>query len=129
MIAQQCCADSTLKHEYDILNTVAFGSPSIGFSLSGLINLKEGTCVRLGDTKDIVPYLSVNTLNLGIFAQIFGLKKENGGYSSMQSVKAHCCSYQREDVWGNYDVLGEKNGKSSITLNFATTRWYQTPFK
>ena len=128
MVAQQCSADSTIKSRYNILNTLAFGSPIIGTSTWGLKDYREGSTTRLGDTRDIVPYLSSNTLNFSLGAQIFGLKRENGGYASYQILSSHCYSYQREDVWGQYDILGNKNGSASITLDFSTTKWFETPF-
>ncbi len=55
MVAQQVAADSTIKKNYNVLNTVTFGSPLInGFQ-------REGTVKRLGDTSDPVPYLSLTT--------------------------------------------------------------------
>ena len=55
MVAQQVAADSQIKSNYNVLNTVTFGSPLIdGFQ-------REGTVKRLGDTSDPVPYLSLTT--------------------------------------------------------------------
>jgi hypothetical protein len=93
MVAQQAASDDTIKKNYNVLNTVCFGSPVInGFS-------REGTVKRLGDTKDIVPYLSLTTFT-NVIWQAAGLNRENGGYGSSVSElkKAHCESYQRESV-------------------------------
>lgn len=106
MEAQQASANTKLKANYNILNVVSFGSPLI--SPDG----REGTVRRLGDTADIVPYLSVNTINRPI-RQIFGLNQEDGGYGD-DFAAAHMRSYLREDVWGSYDVLGFKGGSATI---------------
>ena len=120
MVAQQAAADSTIKSKYNVLNTVTYGSPLI----SGLT--REGTVKRLGDTRDVVPALSVSTFLAPIW-QIAGLNRENGGYGATQIVEAHCESYQRAAVWGAYDVTGAKGGNAKLTLNFATTVFYASP--
>ena len=120
MVAQQAAADSTIKSRYNVLNTVTYGSPLI----SGLS--REGTVRRLGDTRDVVPYLSVSTLTALVW-QAAGLNRENGGYGAAQVVTAHCESYQRAAVWGAYDVTGTKNGNAKLTLDFATTKFYASP--
>jgi hypothetical protein len=121
MVAQQVVSDKTLKNNYNFLNTVTFGSPLInGFK-------REGTVQRLGDTSDIVPYLSVSTF-LNIFWQTLGLNKEDGGYSVMDfNFHAHNESYNRTDVWGAYDVTGVKKGSKTLTLDFATTQFFHSP--
>ena len=120
MVAQQVAADSTIKSRYNVLNTVTYGSPLI----SGLT--REGTVRRLGDTRDVVPALSVSTLLAPIW-QIAGLNRENGGYSATQIVTAHCESYQRAAVWGAYDVTGTKGGNARLTLDFSTTKFFASP--
>lgn len=121
MVAQQVASDDTLKKNYNILNTVTFGSPLInGFT-------REGTVNRLGDTSDPVPYLSVSTF-LNVFWQTLGLNKEDGGYKLTDfEFHAHNESYNRTDVWGKYDVTGEKNGKATLSLDFATTQFFHSP--
>ena len=119
MVAQQVAADSTLKQKYNILNTVTFGSPLIdGFK-------REGTIKRLGDSKDVVPYLSLTTFT-NVIWQSAGLNREDGGYGS-NILGAHCESYNRSDVWGKYDVTGTKNGSTTLTVNYATTKFYYSP--
>ena len=121
MVAQQVAADKDLKREYNFMNTVTFGSPLI----DGLS--REGMVKRLGDTSDVVPYLSVSTF-LNIFWQAAGLNRENGGYSVWDlNFSAHRFSYQRGTVWGAYDPCGEKNAGRQLILNFATTEFYHSP--
>ena len=124
MIAQQVAADKYIKDNYEVLNTVTFGSPLIkGFT-------REGMVKRLGDTSDKTPFYSISTF-LNIVWQYAGVNHEDGGYNGNSSV-AHSDSYLREDVWGNYDCCGEKKGTTlwvqtgtrKITLNFATTSFY-----
>ncbi|MBR6321538.1 MAG: hypothetical protein IKR59_01600 [Lachnospiraceae bacterium] len=120
MVAQQAAADSTIKRNYNVLNTVTYGSPLI----DGLS--REGTVKRLGDTRDVVPYLSVSTF-FNIIWQAAGLNREDGGYSAAEIITAHCESYQRAAVWGAYDVTGTKNGNATLTLDFSTTRFFESP--
>ena len=121
MVAQQVVSDSTLKKNYEFLNTVTFGSPLInGFK-------REGTVQRLGDTSDVVPFLSVSTF-LNVFWQTLGLNKEDGGYTMLDfQFHAHNESYNRADVWGAYDVTGVKNGSKTLTLDFGTTQFFHSP--
>ncbi len=118
MIAQQCASDSSLKANYNILYTVTFGSPLInGFK-------REGTVRRLGDKADFVPYLSLTSI-LNVIWQSVGLNRESGGYSN--PLTAHSESYQREDVWGNYDITGIKNGSNQILIDFSSCHYYYSP--
>ena len=119
MVAQQVASDTAIKENYNILNTVTFGSPLInGFK-------REGTVKRLGDVRDVVPYMSLTTFT-NIVWQSAGLNKEDGGYG-LNVMGAHCESYNREDEWGAYDVTGTKNGSKTLTLDYATTAFYFSP--
>lgn len=119
MVAQQVASDEAIKQNYNVLNTVTFGSPLInGFK-------REGTVKRLGDEKDVVPFLSLSTFT-NVIWQSAGLNREDGGYG-LNVLAAHCESYNREDVWGKYDVTGTKNGNTTLTLNYSTTKFFQSP--
>lgn len=119
MVAQQIASDTSIKENYNVLNTVTFGSPLInGFK-------REGTVKRLGDTSDVIPYMSLTTFT-NVVWQSAGLNKEDGGYGT-DLLGAHCESYNRDSVWGDYDVTGTKNGDATLTLNYATTQFYYSP--
>jgi hypothetical protein len=124
MVAQQLAADKYIKDNYEVLNTVTFGSPLIkGFT-------REGMVKRLGDTSDKNTFYSISSV-LNIVWQYAGVNHEDGGYNGDSPV-AHCDSYLREDVWGSYDCAGEKRGSvcgvetgsRTLTLNFATSTFY-----
>ncbi|WP_458457699.1 lipase family protein [Pseudobutyrivibrio sp.] len=124
MVAQQVAADKYVKDNYEVLNTVTFGSPLIkGFT-------REGMVKRLGDSSDKNTFYSISSV-LNIVWQYAGVNHEDGGYNG-DSPAAHCDSYLREDVWGIYDCAGEKRGSicgietgsRMLTLNFATTSFY-----
>ncbi|QFJ54283.1 lipase family protein [Pseudobutyrivibrio xylanivorans] len=124
MVAQQVAADKYIKDNYEVLNTVTFGSPLIkGFT-------REGMVKRLGDSSDKNTFYSISSV-FNIVWQYAGVNHEDGGYNGDSSA-AHCDSYLREDVWGNYDCAGEKRGSvlgvetgsRMLTLNFATTSFY-----
>ncbi len=119
MICQQVAADDTIKANYNVLNTVCFGSPLLA------AGSREGETKRLGDTSDVVPYLSGSLFNNTAWA-IAGLNRENGGYGT-DLLSAHTKSYGRTDVWGKYDVLGKKYGSAKITLNLNTKTFYKSP--
>ncbi len=119
MIAQQVAANSTIKANYNVMNTVCFGSPLLA------AGSREGVVKRLGDTSDAVPYLSGSLFNNTAWA-IAGLQRENGGYGT-DLLSAHTKSYLRSDVWGKYDITGTKNGGATITLDLSTQTYYYSP--
>lgn len=118
MVAQQVAANKEIKNNYEVLNTVTFGSPLISGS-------REGTVKRLGDTSDVIPYLSVTG---EIVRQVGGLNRESGNYG-VNAYAAHVESYLRSDVWGAYDVTGTKNGNAELTLDLLTQTYFQSPVK
>ena len=119
MIAQQIAADETIKKNYNIMNTVTFGSPLLS------AGSREGTVKRLGDTSDVIPYASGSLINNTAWA-IAGLQRENGGYGK-DLLAAHTESYSRADVWEKYDVTGTKHGKATLELDLDTRTFYQSP--
>lgn len=123
MVCQQVAANSYVKSNYNILNTLTFGSPVI----SG--GRREGMVKRLGDTADFVPYLSVTGQ---IVRQVSGLNREDGGYNNgiwtfQKGWEAHNHSYLREDVWGDYDVIGVKGGNATLTYDIDSIRFEHAP--
>lgn len=120
MIAQQVAANSTVKANYNVLNTVCFGSPLLA------AGFREGTVRRLGDVSDPVPYLSGNLFVTPVRA-VLGLNREDGHYYA-QPITAHNASYSRADLWGKYDVTGTKYGGAKLTLDLTTRTFFQCPF-
>ena len=123
MIAQEAAADSTIKRNYNILNTVTYGSPLIK-----LLSRREGVVRRLCDTSDIVPVLSVYSLTPLAVIQYWGSERysEDGGYN-IDWLAAHNESYLREDVWAKYDVLGIKGGNATLTFNMDDAIYFEAP--
>lgn len=123
MIAQEAIADKSIKNNYNILNTVTYGSPLIK-----LLSNREGVIRRLCDTSDIVPVMSVYSLTpLAVF-QYWGSERysQDGGYDS-DWLAAHNESYLRADVWGEYDVLGIKGGSATLTFDMYSADYYEAP--
>ncbi len=116
MIAQEAAADSTIKRNYNILNTVTYGSPLIK-----LLSRREGVVRRLCDTTDIVPVLSVYSLTPLAVIQYWGSERysEDGGYNS-DWLAAHNESYLR-------DVLGIKGGNATLTFNMDDAIYFEAP--
>lgn len=123
MIAQEATSRIALRWNYNIINTTTYGSPLIR-----LLWLREGSLNRLCDSSDIVPYLSVYTLTPLAFLQFWGQSRheENGGYNG-DWLAAHNESYLREDIWGDYDVLGVKNGDATLTFDMSAARYFEAP--
>ncbi len=119
MIAQQVAANSTIKANYNVLNTVCFGSPLLA------AGFREGTVRRLGDVSDPVPYLSGNLFVTPVRA-ILGLNREDGHYY-LAPITAHNASYSRADLWGKYDVTGTKYGSAKLTLDLSTRTFFKSP--
>lgn len=123
MIAQQAAADKTLKKNFNILNTCTFGSPSIK-----MLSFREGDVHRMCDKSDIVPVMSVYSLSILAVFQYWGRERstEDGRYNS-DWLAAHNESYLREDVWGNYDVLGVKGGNATLSFDAENAVYYDAP--
>lgn len=118
MVAQQLAADNGVKQYYNVLNTVTLGSPLIGALR------REGEVQRLGDTSDIVPYLSITGTILQPW-QVFGLNTESAGISN--PIKAHNLSYRLRRVWGGYDALGKKYGTAVISFHAWDVQFFPAP--
>ena len=119
MVAQQVAANTAIKANYNVLNTVCFGSPLLS------VGNREGTVRRLGDISDVVPYLSGRLFTNPITA-IFGLNREDGHYYG-RPITAHNQSYSRTDLWGKYDITGTKYGSAKLTLDLSTRVFFQSP--
>ena len=119
MIAQQVAANSSIKENYNVLNIICFGAPLVA---DGEV---EGTIVRLGDTSDIVPYLTGEMID-NTKRAISTLVRETGGYR-LDFIKAHVESYGRNDIWGEYDVTGKKFGTTALELDLDTISYHRAP--
>jgi len=115
MVAQLFASDRSMKARYEILNITSFGSP--------LVNTigQEGEMHRLLDISDPLFRLSIT----GIRNYKYCASIEDGGYR-LFSVQTHVESYQRSDVWGEYDCFGVKGGNATIT--YSPTDMYAYPY-
>ncbi|MBA3470218.1 MAG: VCBS repeat-containing protein [Herpetosiphonaceae bacterium] len=124
MAAQQVASDTWVKRNFNVLHTVTFGSPLVTNGLQG----REGATQRLGDTSDLVPYLSTNTtLGPRVLQAMAGLNREDGGYGRANFVEAHVDSYTRPEVWGHYDALGVQDGSSWIEYHRNQRQFFAAP--
>lgn len=146
MVAQQVCADSKLKRDYNILYTVAFGAPVVK-GQSGY----EGTLYRLVDKSDYVGLASVNVVenlskatleNMGAAMASTGTVTRDGGYNNnrgnfamVSNALAHPelngphsahMSYINEQTWGDVDVCGIPNGPHQLKLDKSTCQRFVT---
>lgn len=118
MVAQQLGAEPKIKENYNVLYTITYGAPPLN-----KID-HEGRVNRLGDTSDVVPFLSINGI-ISLITKEEDVQKEDGGYDNQ--INAHRMSYGRDDVWGKYDVLGIKDGKSSFSFDKSKIKFYKCP--
>lgn len=107
MVAQQLAANSTLKKNYVILNTVTMGSPYV------ITVGREGGLRRFADAADIVPYLST----LGLGNPLAGNVTTKGCGYAFNPDGAHNNSYVDAQFWSQFDCLGNKNGGAYIDFN------------
>ena len=104
MVIQQVIAQNGVKERYEILNSVAIGSPYILTKTA-----KEGTLRRMVDCVDPVPYMSIPLLSN---PYIGNACKEISGLSPL----VHFRSYKDGECWKAYDCLGNKNGSAYLVL-------------
>ena len=110
MTAQLLRADPVLKDNYEIVNVLCGGSP-----LMDIDGEPEGTLHRLTDILDVIPY--IRSISICAFVrQIRTAHRESGGYF-LNPDGAHNLSYARDDVWGDYDVFGQKGGSAAIRFD------------
>lgn len=114
MVAQQVVCDKEIKENYNIIGTVTAGSPYII-----TFSKPEGTVNRLADLGDFIPKLSLATI-LRPITQFATPIYANGGYL-LDPDGAHNKSYLDENVWGEYDVLGNKDGGAKLTFYSSDT--------
>ncbi len=110
MTAQLLRCDRELQESYEILNVLCGGSPLMETETEG-----EGTLHRLTDVWDMIPYIRSTSL-CAFFRQIKTAHRESGCYF-LNPDGAHNESYVRGDVWGDYDVFGEKGGAAALQFN------------
>ena len=110
MTAQLLRYDEELCASYDILNVLCGGSP-----LTEAGGEPEGTLHRLTDVLDMIPYISSSSF-CNFIRQIKTAHRENGGYF-FDPDGAHNLSYGRNDIWGKYDVFGEKGGNAILSFH------------
>ena len=105
MVIQQVIAQKEIKDNYQVLNTVAIGSPYILTCGS-----KEGFLRRIVDRLDPVPYMSIPLLANSYMGNA-------ANETSFLSPLVHFRSYKDAKCWRVYDCLGTKNGSAYIVLN------------
>lgn len=120
MVAQQVATELNSDPRYDVLYTVAFGSPLID-PLQ-----REGTVTRLGDKADPIPQASTESQVLWWWNQA-GVNWEAADGYSWPSLSVHNFSYQMGEVWNAYDGLGLKNRNSYLRLRPRTSNFYPAP--
>ena len=109
MIEQQLSCAEAFTSKYELLHTLNIGSPYVLVKAEQ----REGTLVRCVDSTDVIPKLGPGAL-LDLLHYNDYIKLD-GGYLGNPDA-AHNLSYQRQDVWGAYDALGEKDGVATLTL-------------
>lgn len=122
MVGQQLAADPQIQKKYNVLYTICFGTPAV------FPGEQEGKVVRFGDTHDIVPYLSIETLKDYEF-QDSTLIKEDGGYRYDILFSAHRKSYREAPEWTKYDVLGQEGGSAKLGLNYKSIRYFKSCYR
>lgn len=109
MIEQQLSCAEEFTSKYELLHTLNVGSPYV---LTKAEN-REGSLMRCVDTTDVIPKLGPGAL-LDFF-HFNNYIKLDGGYLGDPDA-AHNLSYMRDDIWGDYDALGELDGVATLTL-------------
>jgi uncharacterized protein YjbJ (UPF0337 family) len=143
MTAQLVAADPRIKDNYNVIHTVAYGAPVMK------PGDQEGGVSRLADRADVVPFLSIHTLNPLNWDDQFGdVSREYSGIIPTSRVgntyikseewsnfidnhtapkwlqNGHGNSYIDFNTWGDYDALGQKGGTASITFDPKDVKHY-----
>jgi len=105
MVLQQAIANKSIKDNYEVVASLAIGSPYILTKGS-----KEGTFRRVVDKMDPIPVMSIPLLANNILGNV---SLECSGLVPL----VHFRSYESGKCWNSYDCLGVKNGGATISLN------------
>ena len=110
-IAQQLAADSSVKKQYNIINTLTAGTPEI------ITFGREGTLHRMCDILDPVPQISLAFL----VNPFLDISYEVGNYFS-ELQWPHSDSYFKSDIWNGFDCLGVRGGSAYLSVSHSDTR-------
>ncbi len=105
MVIEQAIANKTIKKKYNVLYSLAIGSPFILTS-----STKEGKLQRIVDKLDPICFLSIPLLANPYMGDV---AIESSGLVPL----IHFRSYESGTCWKAYDALGHKNGKARVELN------------
>lgn len=121
MVAQQLIAKKSIKDRYTICYTVCFASPIVGGYKD-----REGEVVRFIDQGDVVPLSTLESQleALGLYDNGDTVIKGNGNWG-IDVLNAHNQGYAIVDTFKKYDVIGQKKGKASLTLDLDTRVFYK----
>lgn len=121
MVAQQLAAKKSIKDRYNICYTVCFASPIVGGYKD-----KEGKVVRFIEEGDAVPLSSTESQleALGLYQSDDTVVKGNYGWG-LDLLNAHNQGYAIVDTFKGYDVIGQKKGTASLTIDLDTRVFYK----
>lgn len=117
MVSQQAAANPKLQEDYNILYVITFGSPLLSKDKT------EGEVNRMVASGDVVPYLSIYTLN-DLDSQINDRHRES--VNSLPLI-SHVLGYKEAEAWKDYDALGVKNGNAVLEMDDSTTTRFYAP--
>ena len=110
-IAQQLAADSTVKKQYNVINTLTAGTPEV------ITFGREGTLHRMCDILDPVPQISLAFL-VNPFLDIS--YKAGNYFEELQW--PHSDSYFKSNVWNGFDCLGVSGGSAYLSCSASDRR-------
>lgn len=115
--AQQLAGDKTMREKFEIINTLACGSPYVA------VAKREGTLHRVAYRNDFIPTVSINFL----FNVTTHVSFENS-LRPLDPYHTHSIGYMDEAPWVGYDALGVKGGNAVITVDNANAKPYYLEF-
>ena len=115
--AQQLAADKTMRDRFEIVNTLACGSPYVA------VAKREGSLHRVAYTNDPIPTVSTNFL----FNVTTHVSFENS-LRPFDPYHTHSIGYMDEAPWLGYDAFGVKGGNAVITVNNSAAAGYNLEF-
>ena len=119
-VAQQIAADSDIQYNYNLVQTTTIGAPELA------TGKKEGPVARIMDKNDLVPnFMSIDIYTRPLHKYDNAVVGDAGyGYPTPY---AHA-GYTNKQIWGNYDVCGQKGGNAILVVDSTTTKFYRVPY-
>lgn len=121
MVAQQIAADSDIKRDYRVTNTLGIGAPQVD------LFQREGEVIRVGTHVDKVPQLTNGGLLVPNGTNWYGWGEYSAANVSNWFGRAHTESYRLDRIYNQLDINGHQYGSDQFRFNSSNVEYFTAP--